>query len=668
MRSKATLEPQIIRYILSGNNNLDELITFLNEKTGVSREKIFYRIKKMADQRKISTDGNEIILCKDTVEKLDERCDDFTTIGPVSIGRKGRFTFIRSDLSAKDLEESMKRIETEFPLIKDEINSHLAKIENMLLNDFDPLDTLAYVTCKNLLTDPEKYSESTHKGKQLLVEIAQNLVLKHSLEEFKVNGDPNDIPMVNDFLEEFYPKMSWGLIYEVLLRKGLTTVEKDILFNVTNFFLLVRGYAYAQHYEEVSIELFSQLNDVLMRRGFSIQNYWSTVHELENQINSNYTVPLITLQQEQKRFLEFANNKTNSSFDRQQITTLFRTELYRDRAENVEKLKKLSEVGLKQSFQIALNNNINQPLMNLVSLHFGDNKEWRYPLDKTEIALKPIIKVGENYYSFLTGHLIRNVIQIVESLISEEEKTKRRYSDIKGKYFEDKAITLIAKASCGKPYPSLIYPKLILFEDVAFLVEVKGKKKRIIAGVEDVLKVTKEDFIAHIDNAFEQTKRALAYIMSKDQADFKDKTGKTVLTIESKKIKRFYLINVCLEDFSKLAIDLNLAKSWDPNLIKGEQYPWVVNIYDLMVISDLLSKNHFIHYLDDRIKLAMSDDLQSVDELDLLGYFLKNGNLKIEKGIDGAKAVFVQGYSEDIDRWYSHLRGEVEHATKPSID
>jgi rhamnogalacturonyl hydrolase YesR len=64
----------------------------------------------------------------------------------------------------------------------------------------------------------------------------------------------------------------------------------------------------------------------------------------------------------------------------------------------------------------------------------------------------------------------------------------------------------------------------------------------------------------------------------------------------------------------------------------------------------------------------MTSDLQTTDELDLLGYFFEHGDLRKEEYLkDVSGGLFIHGYSEKIDRWYSYLSGEVKSAEKPML-
>lgn len=558
------------------------------------------------------------------------------------------------------------------PLVKKDLEEGLKDTEELILKDYDPLDVVAYISYKNVLIDPETDTESSFKGRQLLPEIVQNIVLKNDLEKY-IGENRKDIDKFYELTNNLGSKLKTYLFTEALARNDLSLAEGEVFFQVVSDFLWVRGDAYPQHYKEISLELFTKINGVLKNKGYTIEEYWATADEINRQIHYNFNESIRKLHQEHAKYIEFAENEVKKGTKPSDAFSKYRQEA----AERIESLqldfKKVSEIAFKGSFEIEINHEINQKLLDSLSMTFGENRLWTSPLDKSDISIKPIIKVNKKYYCFLAPHLTRNVIPIIESQLTQDDKDKIEYSYIKGGYFEAKTIQLLNKVIMGDVYSNLTYIKgneidaIIVLNDMIFLIEVKGKKKRIIAGVSDILKLTKDDFKAHVIDAFDQTKRAFEYIQSKDEVEFKDKNGIVTLKIRKDTIKKFYQIIVCLENFSKLSININLVKAWIPDLIKANEYPWIVNIYDLKIISDLLEKETtaFVTYLNERLKVAETSNLEAIDEIDYLGYFFENGNLDRLKDLKPANSTQIIGLSEGIDRWYSYLRGEVAKAEKP---
>ena len=88
-----------------------------------------------------------------------------------------------------------------------------------------------------------------------------------------------------------------------------------------------------------------------------------------------------------------------------------------------------------------------------------------------------------------------------------------------------------------------------------------------------------------------------------------------------------------------------------------------------MVLYDLFEKGNpsFIDYLDQRIEIVKTIDIQAFDELDFLGYFFDYGNLNKTENIKKLKSPIIHGFSEKIDKWYYYLSGYIDEAEKPIL-
>jgi len=675
LRKNRTLKPHIFRYLdEKGNTRFDFLINQINKETGVSKEKIKFRIEKLASEGELLIKYNIVSRIFSSKSSRDQTFDESLKSGPITIGRKDNVVTLEPEFGTGDINEIRRNAKQNLPFVKKDFEKGVKEIEELILKDYDPLDVLGFITTKNLLADPETYTESSFEGRQLLPETVQNIILKNDLGKY-TGSNRKDIGKFHEMTQSLGSKLNSYILNMAFARDDLKLAGGEVYFHVINNFLWVRGDAYPQHYREISSELFSKIDDRLKKKGYSIGEYWATVDEINRQISYNFNEPIKKLHQEHAKFIEFSDNELKKGTTPTEIVRKYR-QVARERIKALQSdLEKLSEIALKGCFEIEVKNGINQKLLELISMEFGENRPWNNPLDMSDIAIKPIIEANRKYYCFLTPHLTRNVIPIIESQLTQEDRDEIAYSDIKGDYFEAKAIQLLNEVIMGKAYSKLTYLKdneidgIIVLKDIIFLIEVKGKKKRVIAGTSDILKLTKDDYRAHVADAFDQTRRAYDYIHSKDEVELKDKHGTVVLRMRKDAIKKIYRIIVCLENFSKLAIDINLIKAWIPDLIKVDDYPWIVNIFDLIVISDLMEKNTaaFITYLNERLKVAESSTLEGVDEIDFLGYFFEYGNLDRLKKLKPANSTLITGFSEGIDRWYSYLRGEVSIAKKPVL-
>src|SRR3972149_11182143 len=97
MRKRLTLEPQVIQYLIdNGSSQIDSLLESLHKKTGLAEEKIEFRIKKMAKQKKIILSGKYVSLRATTKEESVQDSDDVFELGPIKLARKGRTISLQS--------------------------------------------------------------------------------------------------------------------------------------------------------------------------------------------------------------------------------------------------------------------------------------------------------------------------------------------------------------------------------------------------------------------------------------------------------------------------------------------------------------------------------------------------------------------------------------------
>lgn len=213
------------------------------------------------------------------------------------------------------------------------------------------------------------------------------------------------------------------------------------------------------------------------------------------------------------------------------------------------------------------------------------------------------------------------------------------------------------------------YPEIdgiISYNDNLLLVEIKAKKRRSIAGRADILTISKGDFNKNITEAFEQSKRAYDYISSDEEVEFYNKNRTQVIKVKKTDYSRIFLINITLEAFLEFSTALNKVKELDHELLYGDSYPFAINIYDLMVLTERLEdSDDFIQYLIERISLNESQEISALFEIDYLGYFLEHGTLSKTKDLPKSQVTMIHGYSKDMDDYYSYLQGEIDYAKKP---
>lgn len=675
------LEPEIIKYLQKNSKtHINDLVNHFSNSLKLPENKVNFRIKKLISQNKLSFDTGLIsIPDKDENHKIEE-FDEVFEHGPFKIERKGRMNFIKSNWSEDEHKKHIKFAKDNLPRLKETVNQKIKNIEKNIIEKFDPLDVLAYSSYKNLTCDPEVYTESSFEGKQLYPEIIQNVILKNKFEVYREKTNRDDIPEIEKKLEELFSDLVWLTTYEIITNDQLTDVEKQILSKVFSRLLAVRGDAYPTHYKLIASELFGCINNKLKEKGFVIEQYFETLEEIERQINYNFNEPINKFKEEHQKFIDFCKTEREKGEKDDVILQKYQEDLDKRRERHQPDIDKLSEIALKGNFQIEINKKINQNLLKYLSLEFGNNESWNHPFDKSEINIKPIIKAKDKYYCFIASNLIRNVISIIEGILTNNDKNEVKYDKKKGEYFENKVVKLFKeKLKKAQVYTKLHYgikedgqdkwPEIdcvIVYKDNLILIEIKGKTKRRIEGRKDVLTIIEGDLKKNISDAFEQTKRAYQYISENKKCQFEKERGKSLLEIEKEKFKNIFLINVTSESFVSFSTDLNLLKLFRNKLLDSMVYPYAINIYDLLVLTDLIEEEDFIDFLKQRIDISKNYEIKSEDELDFLGYYLAHGSLNKTEDMEKIQSPLIHGYSEEIDTWYLYLEGCIKSAKKPT--
>lgn len=608
--------------------------------------------------------------------------DEVINCGPMTMKRKGRVTTYKSNLDSAQIEQAKQIMSVQLPRVEKEMYDLLSEIETLILNDLNPLDALGHTTTKNLLVAPEKNNESDFENSQLEVEIVQNLILKNKQENYREISTYENLKKFDDLLKDFRDKLYYYLMYSIYSDETLNSIEKEILFDTFLNFLILRGDAFPLHYKKVALELFSdsRIKKMFEKLGFTIEEYFETIEEIRRQNIAFITDRVTKLDEARKEFFECFDKIFKEFDDPQKTVEMCKAQVGEDLLD--KRCRDFLSIGLKDNYKIIPNEKINENILDLLSLEFGCNEYWTSPLDKSDIELKPLIHIDKEYYCFLIPHLVRNVIPIIESMFSEKlsEKEFKKYIEIKSDFFEQKSFELLRivlpKATIQEKlyYPineegESKYPEIdgvVSYKDNLLLVEIKAKKRRSIAGRGDILTISKGDFKKNINEAFEQSKRALNYCFGSEEVGFFNKNHKEVMKIKKADYKNIFLVNISLEAFEEYSTALNKVKLWDSELLCGTHYPFAISIYDLMVITDILeNSDDFIKYLQERINLNKKQEIRSFDEIDYFGYFLKHGTLSKMSDLPKSGEAIIYGYSLDIEKYYSYLQGEIEYVEKP---
>ncbi len=292
---------------------------------------------------------------------------------------------------------------------------------------------------------------------------------------------------------------------------------------------------------------------------------------------------------------------------------------------------------------------------------------------------KPFVRHAEYYLrpvKDLSYWSLRPAIEVLlnpdnAGAVNHSQTLWARYDAIRADYVEKKAIEYLSNAlHPGRSYRSLKYwvtehgqrkeaelDGLLVIDSALFLVEAKAGSVTQPArrGASASLKT---DLQKLVGDAYSQALRAKKYIQETDQPTFSLSDGSTV-QVPQERIARIFLVSVTLDALDAFAT--NISQFQDFGFFEESDFPWVVSLTDLRVISELVEfPSQFVHYLIRRLRINEHGRAQTYDELDWFGTYLQNG-LYFEDMLDEQDApdmIYVQPATTHFDDYYFYLTGQ----------
>jgi len=601
-------------------------------------------------------------------------------IGPLFIGRRGRYIFMENRSTEKEFKESLKRFAEWHSKLSEIIKSNAQKLEELILQ-FNPLDIIANLILLNLFTNPETYKEYSFKGKQPYVEYCTLLCLKKNYEEgnrFKILG--REIEDIQKLIVKIFMDTLWYYATEHIDPKSPNspTPLEVLRFETVICFLMTRNPGYYHHLENLLRDLF-RVNFV---KNWMIENLG---FDIETMIKSSNAI--IKLMEE--RLLELRKNvwqeklKILNELENYKKTGKVKDIKYKQIIEKINRFNLKSQTTqidtllgawivftLGDAFTFGADDLVKmvgydleqiQKFLDIFSISFGEvDKNFYIPEPVHILQTRPIIKYSKGYFYSVPGMLLWSLKPRIEEIMKNDQTFWNKYEKLRHNYLLQKSLEFFNNIFQSKAqiYSNLKYDNneldgLIIFDRNCFLIEVKGGEltPRSKKGFFDRLK---KDIKALIKEAHEQTLKAKNYIDSSKQAIFKN--NKRELIFPKDKIDSYFLIIISLDALDSFTV--NVPQLQDAGLLSKQNLPWAVSFLDFRVISEIIEfPTQFIHYLKRRLRINDIAKIKAHDELDFFMNYLKEG-LYYEKGMNDFSFLQLDTYTTELDDYYAYKTGQ----------
>lgn len=598
-------------------------------------------------------------------------------LGPMMFEQMGNTIWMKNTLDPKQYAQFKEEWIAQRPKIKQEIINSINELKE-LINTYNPLDFLDFITIETSLTNPETFKPFTDDLLEIHSEYAHSFITANYSKLSEEHPSLETCQKFQKMVQEIILLCTQYYMREEMQEES----KKSIRFQSIISFLNLRGESYENHHTDLIKVIFTPFNVFFQKQlGFNARKLIEMTKEIQAQRLNNFL--------KKGKLMKYRNKiirKLNAFLDEKGIdpATQYKSEIFQEIYNN-EEIKELREKSREILFsttkyynEINLNEKVEEDLIDLFSMELGCNSEFldftpNWPLNSSLIYRKPFLKVKDKYYGFGNTVFFRNLIRILESLISnyDQDYFNNVYMAKKAKVLEDLTIKYFQAILLGsKVYQNLFYDiiengvskrvevdVIIIYDKHLFIVESKANNIPLSARRGSIVKI-KTTLNKILDKAYQQAIRCKKYIDENPIARFEYKNGKLAVEIKKEDFEYFYIINTTMERLRHLSIQLDEVKQLD--LLKGEEEIWTVFINDLRIISEINDcPSIFLLYLQRRKKALQNIDFMNQDEIELYGHFLKTG-LYYPKKIPNLK-IQLFGQMRDIDEYYM---SKVPHTEK----
>lgn len=577
-----------------------------------------------------------------------------------------------------------------------EIEKNLNIIKD-ICKKINSFDLIAYVSFYNHLQNPKEYTDYRGDKNFFVSEVVACQCLKNDYIE-NTNIDPEEV------LEAFTKIQDATLKYCSLTdfsdmsgHNGFEDTFSEIMSKIETESKHVRNPGHPDHHLLFSRELFKpfekQIESIFH---FSLEDSLTIRDKISEFLNFKYQECIKSVEENasfhSKETIRYKNKKISA--DELAI-----------KIENIDEIIKLSDTEIrhlyKNHFYSELMTNYNvggtfdaselakflnlNPIsvlnfLNAFSCTFNSITETE-PIYSTDLILKrkPLVKHDDKYIIPSIPLLVWAVEEAFENEFKKNNKLYQKYISYKHDFLLKQAEIYFKNVLPNAQfYSNMFYGSdnkrcetdgLLIFNEYLFIIEAKANKLSMKAKAGHRLK-TDDHLNDIIKNSYDQGIRTLNFLKENNEVIFQDKK-KQKLSLKLANYREVVLVSLTLEQLGNIVPILKTDNNL--NYFEKNHFPWIISIYDLVVINDFFETPSLLFsYLEIRKKFLSFESTYIYEELDLIGYFLKQKGNELSYLIEqektkGANYFYFEPETDYINNYYMHLFSSTnKYIKKPS--
>ena len=615
--------------------------------------------------------------------------DEYFSTGTFEMARFGENILLQNNFTDEEHKKIQQDLIEQFPDVVEKIDGIILEIVNLVIT-LPPEKLLQRVWLNMAGKHMGKVSESEAEYDDIvslrMLEYVQSVIVATKpLGKPKDDVTEDDLKDLHSLIENLFSQLNLDYQFCRTAIQGKENPDFDIEYETfyyksQMYWCNIRGNRYMYHEEEHFKELISPHSDVLDRLfGITSEQLIEEILKIQHSLTKGIIEAGLDLKEFHR---EVINAVEIRSKDKENISCVniheLSVEVIRDNGWEDRKKDVFGRFLGLDLFDLEKATKIPKALLDKLSWEQGGEEEFfadgefkGWPLRILPIFKRPFVKLNGRYYCFILHSFLDKFYRILQKIVvSIEESYRTEWNQKQKDISEYLPFKYLQKLLPNAQVYSSIYYRwhtgdvnkkqwceadgLIIYDDHLFIIEVKAGAFTYTSPA--------TDFPAYIESIRNlvlkpaiQGKRFVDYLKSNRTVAIFDKEHCEIDQLSSSDFRQITICPITLDTFTELAAQAQHLKPLGVDV--GDFPVWSISIDDLRVCSDIfVNPLVFLHFVEQRMKAFKSDIIQTDDELDHLGLYIKHKDYVQHaeniQNSSNAKIIF-NGYRSEIDKYFS---------------
>lgn len=612
--------------------------------------------------------------------------DEVISMGPIRVARFGKNIIWKSNWPEGAFAETQKHWIETYPKIVHEIDTLISEIA-VLISSLPP-DKLLHrawweMAHRHINIESEDQVTSEDGVLMRMIDYVQSVIVAvQPSEDQRLEVTEEEWATLQGKVKQLFELVNF--VYQTC-RTAKDRAEdpnldinfEEFRFRAQMYWCNVRGTRYQVHEPQYLKDMFLPHSDVLQELfGISGEQFVDEITKIWHVLSFGIRDIFESLTQFQKDVIDAVGKKSTGSPSLTEPE--FRALIEEVVKENGwEERQNHARGGLGMDpFDLQKNTTLPRKLLDELAWSPGEEKDFfsegelrGWPLRIWPIFKRPFIRLNGRYYCFDLYSLFDNIYRCMQRIILRLKPDYREtWNKIQQEISEGLPFKYLERLLPGAKVLSQVFyhgrtdagtigwcetDGLLIYDDHLFVIEARGGAFTYTPPA--------TDFPAYVESLKNlvlkpatQGKRFVDYLESTEVVPLFDRDHVQIGELRKRDLRRITICTVTIDPFTEMAAQVQHLRKIGVDV--GSEPIWAVSLDDLRVYADVFENPLvFLHYVEQRMQAFKSDVVQSDDELDHLGLYLKHNHYSTYaremKGESIARINFI-GYRSSVDRFF----------------